>query len=139
MRNLLALLFAGVALTANAAGVRVATGGVGSEERETLERDPGYNLKVVAAMQGGQYLADVDVAILDAGGAPVVTARTNGPWLMAELPPGGYRLVADYRGASQSRDFTVARAGRQEVVLRWRVDERTFPGAGPSGRNEPIH
>jgi hypothetical protein len=136
MRRLLALVSVGLALSANAADVRVATGGVGFEERETLERDRGYNLKVIVAMQGGQYLADVDVTILDAGGTPVVTARTNGPWLLAELPPGRYRLVADFRGASRTHDFSVARAQRQEIVLRWRVDEPTV--AGPIGPSEAI-
>lgn len=137
MRRLSALLLIGVALSANAADVRIATGGVGFEERETLERDRGYNLKVIAAMQGGQYLADVDVTILDAAGTPVVTTRTNGPWLMAELPPGGYRLVADYRGTSQTRDFSVVRGARQEIVLRWRVDEPAVAGASPIGLGVP--
>ena len=137
MRNLLALLLFGFALAAQAAGVRVATGGVGFEERAALEGDPGYNLKVVAAMQSGQYLSDVDVTILDARGTPVVAARTNGPWLMAELPPGRYRLVAAYEGASQARDFSVSGA-RAEIVLRWNVVEQVFAGAGSDARTEPI-
>lgn len=133
MRRLLALLLIAIALCANAADIRIATGGVGLEERESLEGDRGYNLKVIAAMQGGQYLADVDVVIFDAAGTPVVTTRTNGPWLMAELPPGRYRLVAAYRGASQTRDFSVVRSDRQEIVLRWRADESAVAGASPIG------
>jgi hypothetical protein len=64
--------------------------------------------------------------------------RTNGPWLMAELPPGRYRLVTDYRATSQTRDFSVVRGARQEIVLRWRVDEPAVARASPIGLGVPI-
>jgi hypothetical protein len=131
MHKVVAVVLAVVALSVHAAAVRVTTGGVGVEEREALERDPAYNLKVVAVAQSGQYLADVEVRILDARGAPVVETRTNGPWLMAELPPGRYRLVASFGGASQARDFTAA-SPRQVIVLRWNVPaDYARPGDGP--------
>jgi hypothetical protein len=101
---------------------------VGFDEREALERDRGYPLKVVTVMQGGQYIADVHVTIRDASGALVLDARMNGPWLMADLPPGRYRLVADFGGVTQTRDFTVSGSRRQEIVLRWQVDESTATG-----------
>lgn len=118
MRHLVAsLLIAALSATA-AAQVRVATGGVGVEQRAALETHDAYNLKVVSALATGQYLADVHVRILDAAGVPVAEARTEGPWLMAALPPGRYRIVATYRGIAQTRDFT-AGTGRQEIVLHW--------------------
>lgn len=123
MRSLVALFIMLVALAGHAAAGRVATGGVGDEERAALERDAAYNVKLVAVAQTGQYLADVDVKIFDATGAPVVATRTDGPWLMAELPPGRYRLVATYRGASQMRDLSVT-GSRQSIVLQWNVLDR---------------
>ena len=122
MRTFLASLLLSIGLIAHAA-VRVETGGVGVDERDALERNPAFNVKVIAVMQGGEYLADVDVTIHDARGTPVVRARTNGPWLMAELPPGRYRLVADFSGVSQIRDFTVSGPARHEIILRWHVGD----------------
>ena len=99
----------------------VRTGGVGEEERQALEDDPRYNLKVVTADRAGQYIADVDVAVVDERGARVVTARMAGPWLLVELPPGRYRVVAAYAGASQAREVVIGR-GRQEVVMHWAAE-----------------
>jgi hypothetical protein len=98
---------------------RVRSGGVGEEERQALERDSRYNLKVVAARRDGAYLADVDLRIVDQRGAEVLATRMEGPWLLAELPPGHYRVVADYRGTVQRRDVNVAPGGRSGVVLQW--------------------
>ncbi len=97
----------------------VRTGGIGEEERRTLEADPRYNLKLIAANRAGQYLADVDVIVVDERGARVVTARMAGPWLLAELPPGRYRVTAVYDGSMRVRDVIVGRGGRQEIVLHW--------------------
>ena len=118
MRQLVALLLIAALSTTAAAQVRVATGGVGVEERAALEGDDAYNLKVVSALATGQYLADVHVRIVDAAGTQVAEARTDGPWLLAALPPGRYRIIATFRGISQTRDFT-AGAGRHEIVLHW--------------------
>jgi hypothetical protein len=113
-----------VALTAAAAASAqpappVRTGGIGEEERRALESDTRYNLKLVAADRAGQYIADVDVTIVDERGQQVVAERMAGPWLLADLPPGRYRVLAVYEGASRSRDVVVGRGGRQEIVMHW--------------------
>ena len=102
-------------------GPPVRTGGVGEEERRALEADPRYNLKVVTADRAGQYIADVDIAVVDERGSRVVTERMAGPWLLAELPPGRYRVVAVYGGATQAREGVIGR-GRQEVVMHWAAE-----------------
>jgi hypothetical protein len=102
-----------------AASVRMESGGIGANERQALDGDARYNLKLVAAARSGHYLADVDVTIVDDRGVKVLAARMEGPWLLAELPAGKYRVVADYRGVRQTRDVTVGREGRKDVVLHW--------------------
>jgi hypothetical protein len=99
--------------------VRMESGGIGATERQVLDGDARYNLKVVTAARSGHFLADVDVTVVDDRGVKVLAARMAGPWLLAELPAGKYRVVADYRGATQTRDVTVGREGRKEVVLHW--------------------
>jgi hypothetical protein len=98
---------------------RVWSGGVGEDERQALPPDSRYNLKVVAARRDGAYLADVDLRVVDQRGAEVLATHMEGPWMLAELPPGRYRIVADYRGTVQRRDVTVAPGGRSEVILQW--------------------
>lgn len=113
------LALAAAAATSAQPAPPVRTGGIGEEERRALETDTRYNLKLVAANRAGQYIADVDVTIVDERGAEVVAARMAGPWLLADLPPGRYRVLAVHDGARQSRDVVVGRAGRQEIVMQW--------------------
>jgi hypothetical protein len=101
------------------AKVLVASGGVSVEEREALDRDSRFNLKVVLATRSGHYMSDVAVTIVDARGNAVASTLTEGPWLLARLSPGNYRVTADYRGVTQGRAVVVRGERRQEVVLQW--------------------
>jgi len=103
------IAFAAAAAASAQPAPPVRTGGIGEEERRALESDARYNLKLVAANRAGQYVSDVGVA----------AARMAGPWLLADLPPGRYRVVAVYQGARQSRDVVVGRGGRQDIVMQW--------------------
>ena len=113
------IAFAAAAAASAQPAPPVRTGGIGEEERRALESDARYNLKLVAANRAGQYISDVDGTIVDERGAVVVAARIAGPWLLADLPPGRYRVVAVYEGTRQSRDVVVGRGGRQEIVMQW--------------------
>lgn len=120
---MLARLISVIALAASAAAAAqpappVRTGGIGEDERRALESDTRYNLKLVAVDRAGHYISDVDVTIVDERGRKVVTERMAGPWLLAELPPGRYRVHAVFEGAPQSRDVVVARGGRLEIVMQ---------------------
>jgi hypothetical protein len=97
------------------------SGGTGLEDRERLAAAlPGYNLKVVTAGAQGEYLADAHVRVFDAAGKAVLDATLDGPWLLARLPPGSYRVTAEI-GGEQRRTHTVRvpAAGARELVLRW--------------------
>jgi hypothetical protein len=103
------LAFGAAALASAQPAPPVRTGGIGEDERRALESDTRYNLKLVAANRAGEYISDVDVTIVDERGAKVVAARMAGPWLLADLPPGRYRVLAVFEGARQSRDVVVGR------------------------------
>jgi hypothetical protein len=102
--------------------MHVESGGVGIGDRESLGRTGPYNLKIVTATRTGEYIADVDVTIADARGVDLVTTQMKGPWLIAQLAPGRYRLTAQYRGTTQVRDVVVADDLKQEILMRWPDD-----------------
>lgn len=87
------------------------SGGVGTEEREEMERTSGqYNLKAIFAVKGhSPFLSGVDVAIKDKSGDEVLTTVTDGPWLFAKLPPGQYTVDASSMGQSQSQRVSVGK------------------------------
>lgn len=98
------------------------SGGVGLDEREALlqeAKQEGYNLKVVAAVSGGAYLADVRVSIADGQGKQVLEAAMDGPWLFAKLAPGRYTVTASDGQQSQKRTVNVPAIGTREVIFRW--------------------
>ena len=89
------------------------------EERavmEAIQRD--YNLKLEFAMDNGEYVSDVDVDISDLGGEAVVGETTNGPWFLAALPAGGYKVSVSYEGRTVTRSVKVGN-GLLTHVFHW--------------------
>jgi hypothetical protein len=118
-------LFIGLALWAVpvsqvlAQGVKTKSTGVGTDERAAA-RD-GYAVRFEFAEVAGPYLANVAVVITDAGGGKVVEVVSDGPWLLADLGPGQYRVVATApNGQKQGASFTVEAGQKTVVRLAWR-------------------
>ena len=73
------------------------SGGFGIDNREDMrEQLDNYNLKLVFANDKGEYLADIDVKIVDEQGRWMLAADSNGPWFYTRLPSGEYTVLANY-------------------------------------------
>lgn len=106
--------------------VSVRSGGVSTEDFAALNsRASDYALKMIfAAKHSGAYLADVDVVVRSLPRREVVLEhRTEGPLLLAKLPPGRYEVVASYGqvlpGAPtrQVRQVTIAPKSLAQMVV----------------------
>ncbi|HYC46558.1 MAG TPA: hypothetical protein VED01_13885 [Burkholderiales bacterium] len=124
--------------------VDAVAGGVGINARARLssEARPDHNVKMVFALNTGNYVADVQVKVKDASGRTVIDGVANGPWLYARLPAGSYTAVATYSGHTVTEQFTVARTGLRSAILRWpaSVEQQTAaisPILGTGPQNEP--
>jgi hypothetical protein len=101
-------------------GVPYVTGGAGTEAVDRLramEKD--FNLKLVFALDNGEYLADVDVSVLDAADRVVLDAPSEGPWLLAKLPAGNYQVNVNYRGRVERRTVAVGATTLKTIDFRW--------------------
>ncbi|MBL8470407.1 MAG: carboxypeptidase regulatory-like domain-containing protein [Rhodocyclaceae bacterium] len=124
-----ALFAAGLATAAHAGkpekhdlnGVTYVTGGVGEREQDRLQQQSNdYNLRLTFAEQGsGAYLANVRVVISKGENEQVLAVLTDGPFLMAALPPGRYRMEATYHGTTQARSISVAAGSATSLALYW--------------------
>lgn len=94
-------------------GVRYVSGGIGLNEREELNAlSKQFNLRIRFAVQGGNYLADINVDITNASGEKVLSAKSEGPWFFAQLAPGIYRVDVQAMDRAQNQSVRV-NAGRQ--------------------------
>ncbi|WP_296560030.1 carboxypeptidase-like regulatory domain-containing protein [Pigmentiphaga sp.] len=97
-------------------GIAYVTGGVGQDESTAIRgMAKDYSLRLLAAARSGEYVADVRVSIRDSGGKDLLSVTTQGPYLLARLAPGNYRIDAEYGSARQSRQVRVPTSGRTDV------------------------
>jgi hypothetical protein len=113
----------GIALQSDAARMDATSpaisGGVSLNARDNLrtqERDA--NAKFVFALNTGNYVADVHVKVVDSKGKVVIDDVSNGPWLLAKLPPGSYTATATYNGKAVTQRFS-AGSGLRTTQFRW--------------------
>lgn len=102
-------------------GIRYVSGGIGLSERDELRALSGqFNLQLMFAMQGsGDYLADIQVRILDSHGAAILNATSQGPYFLTQLPTGNYTVEVSALGQTQRQQ---ARVGTRQYQLNfyWR-------------------
>ena len=94
-----------------------ACGGVGSDSRRELAANAaGANLSLeLFVAQGGEYLANVEVALIPAGNGEAVRLRAEGPLCYLRVPPGRYRVEATFEGVTRSATATVPASASKPV------------------------
>lgn len=102
-------------------GVTYLSGGVGEGQAAAIKAAAAnYSVMLTFADPSGAYLADVKVMISDQKGKPVLDTVSTGPMLLVDLPPGQYRLNAEYKGNTQSQAMSVkTKTTPTRLTLRW--------------------
>lgn len=94
------------------------SGGVGESDQarmNALAKD--YNLKVLYAGAGGEYLAIVNAKITDKSGNVLYQSATDGPILLARLKPGTYTLESELNGQVKTNKVSVGH-GLKSIIVR---------------------
>lgn len=101
----------------NYRGTPFLTGGVSEEEREAMRQEIApYNVWLVFVERDtGNYVTGVKVSVVDGNENAVVDTVADGPWLLAQLPPGQYKVrTAD----GQEQAITAGTGSRAMTILR---------------------
>lgn len=109
------------------------SGGVSLNARDTLRgSESNANVKLVFALNTGNYVSDVQVKVTDKSGRAVIEDTSNGPWLLARLPAGSYTANATYNGHTVTQKFTVGGKGLRTAQFRWpaSVEQQAVGAAG---------
>ena len=98
--------------------IQYVTGGVGDEEQQALKATApkDFNLEVTVAVGAGNYLSDVDLALVKSG-TEVLRTKTDGPVFLAKVPPGRYEVRATANGKTQSKSVDVGTTGRASATF----------------------
>lgn len=104
-------------------GIRFLTGGVGQAQSDAIiAQESHYPLTlefVRAAKPDAEYLADVHVIIRNAAGKTVLDTRSDGPFLLADLPDGHYTVEAIDSGHKKIDRIDIAAARPVHRVFEW--------------------
>ncbi|GAA5236285.1 hypothetical protein FOZ76_24380 [Verticiella sediminum] len=101
-------------------GVRYVTGGFGLDESTALRKAMSdYRVSFVLSRASGEYVAFVPIEITGMRGAPSLTVKAEGPYLLMDLPRGSYQAKATYEGRTLTRNFTVGAGGSQRIGFAW--------------------
>ncbi|SAL05650.1 hypothetical protein AWB81_07249 [Caballeronia arationis] len=101
-------------------GISYITGGVGEDGVLAFRAAaPSYNLRMKFASKTGNYLSDVDVTITSGAGRPVLTVRTEGPFLFVRVPAGRYQIGAKMRHITETRKIQVPARGAADLRFYW--------------------
>ena len=101
--------------------VTFVSGGIGKDESEAMKRAASrYSLMIEMSSSGGpraEYVSGVKIDIRDQRGTTVLSTTSDGPFLLANLPPGQYSIDATWNGKSQQRKVAVAAGAHPRVML----------------------
>ena len=101
--------------------VTYVSGGIGKDESDAMKQAASrYSLAIEMASPASpraQYVADVKIDIRDQRGATVLSTISDGPMLLANLPPGRYTVTAAKSGTSQQRSIVVGSGARPRVMF----------------------
>ena len=90
--------------------------GIGIDQREQSHDD--YSAKIIFFVNGGAYLAYINVTVLDAKGKVIFQGTSIGPWFFIDLAAGNYQVIATRKNSDkQSARFSGAAAGQRSVPL----------------------
>lgn len=99
------------------------SGGIGQDEAAAIQQEANkYPVElefVVKAAPRDEFTADVHVKVTDKHGKQIFETVSNGPFLLAQLPDGQYRVEAQKNGQTKMREVTVKSGAHQRLIFEW--------------------
>jgi hypothetical protein len=99
------------------------SGGIGHDEAAAMRKaEAQYPLSIEFikhAKPTDEHLANVSVTIKDEKGTTELSTISDGPILLAKLPPGKYTIAATDRGLTKMHDVVIAAKKPERVIFDW--------------------
>lgn len=98
----------------SSAQINTLSTGIGLDQRE--QAHPEFPLKLVFFVEGGAYLADINVEIIMSGSEKIVDTNSSGPWFFAALENGNYVVTATRKNGDIQRVSFSIQGNQQKVI-----------------------
>lgn len=97
-------------------------GGVGKDEEQYMHKTAkDWPLRMVfSERKDNEFVADVDVLVIDSKGTPYLQLADAGPMTYAKLPAGKYRITARFHGQVETREVTLDGKTGRDVYFHWK-------------------
>ncbi|MGX6566882.1 carboxypeptidase-like regulatory domain-containing protein [Cupriavidus necator] len=103
--------------------VHYVTGGIGLDEADAIKQAAAqYPLELQFYRKStprDEYLSDVKISIKNEAGNAFLETTSDGPFLLAKLPDGRYRISAERRGIAQQRTVQIRANQHQRLIFVW--------------------
>lgn len=99
------------------------SGGVGKDEAAAFKKAAAsYPLMlefVAKTKPRNEFLSDIQVAIKEPNGKEVLNTKAEGPFLLAKLPAGTYKVYATHNGQTREHTVKIGKSDHHRVVFEW--------------------
>jgi len=96
--------------------VEYVTGGIGKAEARLFERQMSRHRLAIELLEHAgraeEFTADARVRITDARGRSVLDTKAAGPFLLVDLPPGRYSIIASLKNRTLKKSSVVVTHGK---------------------------
>lgn len=123
--TVLALGAAAVSVSAQDTSGNYQNGGIGKEQVDRMDQNmKAYDLRLTFS-EGptNAYITGLQLKIYNAKGEEVFALANAGPLTDVKLPPGHYRVVADFGGVQRSGNVDVQTGKHASLNLHWPTDK----------------
>jgi hypothetical protein len=100
------------------------SGGIGEAELQAMRAAAArYPLEVEFVKKEARgpaaYLADNRVTVRDDAGKTVLSTKSDGPFLLARMPPGHYTVAATDKTITKERKVDLSAGKHERIVFEW--------------------
>ncbi|MEO8991999.1 MAG: hypothetical protein ABI284_03475 [Nitrosospira sp.] len=97
-------------------------GGIGTDEQQYMrEVAKDWSLRMIfSENKNNEFVADVSVVITNPHGTPYLLLSNAGPMTYVMLPAGKYRITANFKGLSETREITLNDKIGRDVYFHWK-------------------
>jgi hypothetical protein len=105
-------------------GISYISGGVGEGEAQAIltEAKQWPLLLELSQLENGRgvWIFGASIQVINAQKQTIFNAQADGPYMLINLSPGDYLILATYQGVQQKRSISLQKDSSQKISIFWK-------------------